>query len=153
MQLETIHRRKGVEGEPACRVHGRLPDNFRVDRPLDEDEGPGPGPSSSSRGRSTSALTALSTRTKARGRGRPSRVSLPDGSSGVLRGYRHGGMLRALTGRRFTGFPRPLTELVATERARAGGVRVPEILAAYVRRVGLGCHVGYLLTTFGCNTE
>jgi len=81
-----------------------------------------------------------------RGRGRPSRVSLPDGSSGVLRGYRHGGMLRALTGRRFTGFPRPLTELVATERARAGGVRVPEILAAYVRRVGLGCHVGYLLT-------
>jgi len=81
-----------------------------------------------------------------RGRGRPSRVALPDGAPGVLRGYRHGGMFRALTGRRFTGTPRPLVELVATERARAGGVRAPEILAAYVRRVTLVCHVGYLLT-------
>jgi len=81
-----------------------------------------------------------------RGRGRPCRVPLPDGLTGVLRGYRHGGMLRALTGRRFTGHPRPLTELAATERARSRGVRVPEILAAYVRSAALGGHVGYLLT-------
>ncbi|MEN8148788.1 MAG: lipopolysaccharide kinase InaA family protein [Planctomycetota bacterium] len=81
-----------------------------------------------------------------RGRGRPCRVALPGGGSGVLRVYRHGGMLRAITGRRFLGVPRPLDELRATEAARRAGVRVPEVLAAWYRFVGKVFHEGWILT-------
>jgi tRNA A-37 threonylcarbamoyl transferase component Bud32 len=81
-----------------------------------------------------------------RGRGRPVRVPLPDESFGVLRRYLHGGLLRAITGPLFAGAPRPLRELRALERARAGGVQVPEGLAAFVRpRAGL-LHEGWILT-------
>jgi tRNA A-37 threonylcarbamoyl transferase component Bud32 len=80
-----------------------------------------------------------------RGRGRPCRVPLPGGGTGVLRAYRHGGLLRAVTGRRFLGFPRPLIELTATETARRAGVRVPEALAAWYRFTG-PFHHGFLLT-------
>ncbi len=80
------------------------------------------------------------------GRGRPVRVPLPDGSAGVLRRYLHGGVLRRLTGRWFTGAPRPVRELVATVRAERAGVRVPVVLAALWRpRAGL-LHEGFLLT-------
>ena len=81
-----------------------------------------------------------------RGRGRPCRVLLPGGGSGVLRGYRHGGMFRAVTGCRFLGFPRPLAELTATEAARRAGVRVPEVLAVWFRYVGRVFHEGWILT-------
>ncbi|MHC4862038.1 MAG: hypothetical protein ACYTDY_18315, partial [Planctomycetota bacterium] len=61
-----------------------------------------------------------------RGRGRPVLVTLPDGTRGVLRRYLHGGLLGGLTGGLFLGRSRPFTELTATERARRGGVKVPE---------------------------
>jgi tRNA A-37 threonylcarbamoyl transferase component Bud32 len=81
-----------------------------------------------------------------RGRGRPVRVTLPDGSAGVLRRYLHGGLLRGITGSLFVGRPRPLRELLAAERCRVSGVRVPEVLAAMHRRVALFLHRGYILT-------
>jgi 3-deoxy-D-manno-octulosonic acid kinase len=80
------------------------------------------------------------------GRGRPRRVALPDGGSGVLREYRHGGLFRGLTRGLFTGRPRPLRELFAIETARRAGVATPEILAAWHRPVALLFHTGYLLT-------
>lgn len=80
------------------------------------------------------------------GRGRPVRVVLPDGTAGVLRRYRHGGLLRGLTGTLFAGRSRPLAELAATERARRAGVNVPEVLAAWHRPVLGFLHRGFLLT-------
>jgi tRNA A-37 threonylcarbamoyl transferase component Bud32 len=80
------------------------------------------------------------------GRGRPVRVPLADGTAGVLRRYRHGGLLRGLTGRRFLGAPRPLRELLATARAEAGGAAVPRVLAALFRPAGPLLHEGFLLT-------
>jgi hypothetical protein len=81
-----------------------------------------------------------------RGRGRPVGILLADDTPAVLRRYLHGGLLGRLLGGRFLGrVPRPLVELRATERARAGGVNVPEVLAALFRRGPL-FHEGYLLT-------
>jgi hypothetical protein len=80
------------------------------------------------------------------GRGRPSLIALPDGTPAVLRRYLHGGALGSVTRSLFTQSSRPLGELRATEAARAGDVRVPEILAALHRPVFPGLHQGYLLT-------
>ncbi|MCU0725160.1 MAG: phosphotransferase [Planctomycetes bacterium] len=80
------------------------------------------------------------------GRGRPMRVALPDGTAGVLRRYRHGGLFRGLTGRRFLGPPRPLRELLATARAETSGAAVPRVLAAWFRPAGPLLHEGFLLT-------
>lgn len=74
------------------------------------------------------------------------RVLLPDGSSAVLRRYEHGGVFASLLGSRFLGRPRPLRELAASEEARRAGVRVPEVVAAYVRRLKPFGHEGFLLT-------
>ncbi len=81
-----------------------------------------------------------------RGRGHPVRVFLSDGSPAVLRRYEHGGVFAALLGSRFLGQPRPLRELAASEEARRAGVRVPEVVAAYVRRLRPFGHTGFLLT-------
>jgi len=80
------------------------------------------------------------------GRGRPSLITLPDGSQAVLRRYLHGGMLGPLTGSRFLRSSRSIGELVATEVARAAGVRVPEILAALHRPIRPGLHECYILS-------
>jgi len=80
------------------------------------------------------------------GRGKPVRVELPDGSRAVLRRFRHGGLLRAFTGKYFVGPSRPMRELRAIETARRAGVRVPDVLAALQRKSLLVCHEGYLLT-------
>ncbi|MFW5791452.1 MAG: lipopolysaccharide kinase InaA family protein, partial [Desulfohalobiaceae bacterium] len=81
-----------------------------------------------------------------RGRGHPVRVFLSDGSPAVLRRYEHGGVFAALLGGRFFGRPRPLRELAASEEARRAGVRVPEVVAAYVRPLRPFRHMGFLLT-------
>jgi 3-deoxy-D-manno-octulosonic acid kinase len=57
-------------------------------------------------------------------------VALPDGGRAVVRRYRRGGMVRHLNRDRYFGGDRALDELRATEAARAGGVRAPEVIAA-----------------------
>jgi 3-deoxy-D-manno-octulosonic acid kinase len=57
-------------------------------------------------------------------------VALPDGGRAVVRRYRRGGMVRHLNRDRYFGGDRAVDELRATERARAGGVRAPEVVAA-----------------------
>lgn len=61
-------------------------------------------------------------------------VELPEGERAVIRRYRRGGALRHLNRDRYFLGHRAFAELRATERARAGGVRVPEVLAAAERR-------------------
>ncbi len=80
------------------------------------------------------------------GRGRPAVITLPDESRAVLRRYLHGGLAGKVTGSLFAGASRPLTELVATEKARRAEVSVPEVLAAFHRPVFPGLHRGWLLT-------
>lgn len=57
-------------------------------------------------------------------------IALPDGGKAVVRRYRRGGMVRHLNRDRYFGGDRALDELRATEAARAGGVRAPEVIAA-----------------------
>lgn len=57
-------------------------------------------------------------------------VALPDGGKAVVRRYRRGGMVRHLNRDRYFGGDRAADELRATEAARAGGVRAPEVIAA-----------------------
>lgn len=61
-------------------------------------------------------------------------VELADGGRAVVRRYRRGGALRHLNADRYFLPFRALAEARATERARAAGVRVPEVLAAVERR-------------------
>ncbi|HET6233159.1 MAG TPA: lipopolysaccharide kinase InaA family protein [Longimicrobiaceae bacterium] len=65
-------------------------------------------------------------------------VALPDGTRAVVRGYRRGGAVRHVNHATYFLGHRAFAELRATERARAGGVRVPVVLAAAERRAGLG---------------
>jgi tRNA A-37 threonylcarbamoyl transferase component Bud32 len=69
-------------------------------------------------------------------------------NSVAVRKYRHGGLLRGLTGDLFFFGSRPLRELVATEKARAAGVPTLEILAAIKEPVWGGCYRAYLITAF-----
>jgi tRNA A-37 threonylcarbamoyl transferase component Bud32 len=81
------------------------------------------------------------------GRGRLRVLKLGDGTSALVRVYRHGGALRALTGNLFfTWPPRPMRELSITEAARKRGVRTVEILAAGVERVCGPLYRGWLVT-------
>jgi 3-deoxy-D-manno-octulosonic acid kinase len=81
------------------------------------------------------------------GRGRLRVLKLGDGTSALVRAYRHGGVLRALTGDLFfTWPPRPLRELSVTEAARKRGVPTVEILAAGVERVCGLLYRGWLVT-------
>ncbi len=57
-------------------------------------------------------------------------VALPDGGRAVVRRFRRGGMVRHLNRDRYFGGHRAAEELRATEAARAGGVRAPEVIAA-----------------------
>ncbi len=73
-------------------------------------------------------------------------VPLP-GGDGVIRSYRHGGVLRGLTREWFVSRPpRPFAELAVTVAARERGVAAPEALAALVAR-GFGpWYRGWLVT-------
>jgi hypothetical protein len=63
-------------------------------------------------------------------------VLISKGPRGALaiRRYRHGGLLRRLTGDLFFFGNRPLQELVVTEEARSAGVPTLKILAAIRQR-------------------
>jgi 3-deoxy-D-manno-octulosonic acid kinase len=81
------------------------------------------------------------------GRGRLRVFKLGDGTNALVRSYRHGGVLRALTGDWFfTWPPRPFRELAVTEEARRRGVPTVEILAAVVERVCGPLYRGALVT-------
>lgn len=79
-----------------------------------------------------------SAETVAGGRARHPVVALPDGARAVVRRYRRGGAVRFLNRATYLGGHRAFDELRATERARGGGVRVPEVLAATERRGVVG---------------
>jgi len=65
-------------------------------------------------------------------------VALADGGRAVVRRFRRGGLVRHLNRDLYFGGDRAAEELRATEAARAGGVRAPEVLAAGRRRAGPG---------------
>jgi 3-deoxy-D-manno-octulosonic acid kinase len=70
---------------------------------------------------------------RAGGRGAVWRLSLPDGSRGVLRSYRRGGFVARVSRETYLGpRPRPFRELIVTTEARRRGVAAPEVLAARV---------------------
>ena len=72
---------------------------------------------------------------------------LPDGEIALIRTYRHGGVLRAVTGAWFfTWPPRPFRELAITEELRRRGVRTVEVLAACVSRGSGPFYRGWLVT-------
>ncbi len=74
-------------------------------------------------------------------------LPLGDGGFALVRSYRHGGVLRALTQGWFVSRPpRPFVELSVTASARERGVATPEVLAAVVAR-GFGpWYRGWLVT-------
>jgi 3-deoxy-D-manno-octulosonic acid kinase len=65
-------------------------------------------------------------------------VGLPEGGGAVVRRYRRGGLIRHVNRARYFVGHRAFEELRVTERAREAGVRVPEVLAAAERRLGVG---------------
>ncbi|HET8563421.1 MAG TPA: hypothetical protein VFM35_06070, partial [Candidatus Binatia bacterium] len=70
------------------------------------------------------------------GRERLRVLQLPNGESLLVRMYRHGGLLRALTGRFFVTWPpRPFRELSITEEARRRGIPTVEVWGACVERI------------------
>ena len=72
------------------------------------------------------------------GRGNLRMFKLSGGAKALVRQYRHGGMLRGLTGEwYFTWPPRPFRELTITEELRRRGVPTVEVLAACMIR-GIG---------------
>jgi len=60
-------------------------------------------------------------------------TTLPGGARIVVRRYRRGGVMRLLNRTHYFGGNRAFDELRATERARAGGVRAPVVVAAIER--------------------
>lgn len=69
------------------------------------------------------------------GRDRLSFLRLRNGEALLVRSYRHGGLLRNLTGDLFfTWPPRPFCELAITEEARRRGIPTLEIVAAWIER-------------------
>lgn len=82
----------------------------------------------------------------AKGRTTLYRVQYNGAHSGILRRYRHGGLLGPLMGGWFWHRKRFVEELCVSEYLRERGVPTPEVLALYWRRVkGGGLH-GWILT-------
>jgi tRNA A-37 threonylcarbamoyl transferase component Bud32 len=76
------------------------------------------------------------------GRARGHRIALPGSGRAVhVRELAHGGILRALTGRRFLGTRRGRQSLAAASRLRARGVGVPAPVLLRARRHGIFFHV------------
>jgi tRNA A-37 threonylcarbamoyl transferase component Bud32 len=81
------------------------------------------------------------------GRGEVIMIEGKDGGV-AIRKYRHGGLLRRLTGDLFFFGARPFQEVAVTEEARSAGVPTLEILAAIMERRYLGFYRGYLITRY-----
>lgn len=81
------------------------------------------------------------------GRGEVLLIKEKEGEAAV-RKYRHGGLLRRLTGDRFFFGARPFQEVVVTERVKSAGVPTLEILAAVMERGWGGWYRGYLITRY-----
>ena len=72
---------------------------------------------------------------------------LKNGETALVRAYRHGGMLRHITGEFFfTWPPRPFKELFLTEEARRRGIPTLEIFAACVERSWGPFYRGWLVS-------
>jgi tRNA A-37 threonylcarbamoyl transferase component Bud32 len=66
----------------------------------------------------------------------------------AVRKYRHGGLLRRLTGDLFLFGARPFQETTITEEVKSAGVPTLEILAAIIDRGWGGWYRGYLITRY-----
>jgi tRNA A-37 threonylcarbamoyl transferase component Bud32 len=66
----------------------------------------------------------------------------------AVRKYRHGGLLRRLTGDLFFFGARPFQETAITEEVKSAGVSTVEILAAIIDRGWGGWYRGYLITKY-----
>ncbi|HVG43551.1 MAG TPA: lipopolysaccharide kinase InaA family protein [Longimicrobium sp.] len=73
-------------------------------------------------------------------------ATLPNGSRVVVRRYRRGGMVRLVNRGLYFGGNRAFDELRAAERARAGGVRTPVVVAAIERPARLAGYRAWLAT-------
>ncbi|HSU12944.1 lipopolysaccharide kinase InaA family protein [Longimicrobium sp.] len=73
-------------------------------------------------------------------------TTLPNGARVVVRRYRRGGMMRWVNRVVYFGGNRAFDELRATERARAGGVRAPVVVAAIERPARLAGYRAWLAT-------
>lgn len=74
-------------------------------------------------------------------------LRLPDGERALVRPYRHGGLLRALTRKVFfTWPPRPLRELAISEELRQRGVPTVEPCGACVEPLGGPFYRGWFIT-------
>jgi len=74
-------------------------------------------------------------------------IKLPDGETALIRSYRHGGLLRHLTGSVFfTWPPRPFRELHITEELRQRGISTVEVYGACVEPVAGPLYRGWLIT-------
>jgi 3-deoxy-D-manno-octulosonic acid kinase len=73
-------------------------------------------------------------------------TALPDGGRAVVRRYLRGGAMRHLNRDRYFLGGRAFHEALVTERARAAGVNVPEVLAAAECRAGVFGYTARLAT-------
>src|SRR5215213_7512008 len=73
-------------------------------------------------------------------------ATLPNGSRVVVRRYRRGGMMRLVNTGLYFGGNRAFDELRAAERARAGGVRTPVVVAAIERPARVAGYRAWLAT-------
>ena len=69
-----------------------------------------------------------------------------DGTDALVRRFTHGGLARAITGRRFKDPARPFEELRLSERLRGLGIRTPRVIAARaVRAAGPGFELSLVI--------
>jgi hypothetical protein len=81
------------------------------------------------------------------GRGDLRSLQLADGTTALFRRYRHGGILRTITGMWFFSWPpRPFRELIITEELRRRGVPTVEVYAACVGKIAGPFYRGWLVT-------
>ncbi|MFQ5682101.1 MAG: lipopolysaccharide kinase InaA family protein [Candidatus Binatia bacterium] len=81
------------------------------------------------------------------GRDKLYRLRLENGETAVIRHYRHGGLIRFLSGDVFFSWPpRPFKELAITEEVRRRGIPTLEILAAWIEKLWGPFYRGWLVT-------